>query len=144
MRAESVFDQLFLFSIEHDVDLELTLSLPLEPVLRQLSISDCIFLMESHIEPTIERPFNIAHILDDNAILQSLTTIPAIFVEQSEAVFNQSPKAEHVGFVTDTYMYIPFISSSLISLTNVHTEEQHPHICFLVQRVGHHDTGKVL
>ena len=40
MRAESVFGQLFLFSIEHDVDLELTLSLPLEPVLRQLSISD--------------------------------------------------------------------------------------------------------
>ena len=58
-------------------------------------------ILESHIEPTIDRPFNAAHIIDDNAILQGLTAIPVTFEEQVESIFNQSPKAKHVGLVTD-------------------------------------------
>ena len=36
-------------------------------------------------------------------------------------VFNQALKAGHVGFITDTY--IQCISSSLLSLTNILTED---------------------
>ena len=112
MRAErNVFGQLVL-SIEHTFDLELTSSLPLEPVPWPLSIPDCMptktdksnFLqfLESHIEPLIDRPFHAANIIDDYAIQQGLTAIPDTFEEQVESLFNQSPKAEHVCFVTDT------------------------------------------
>ena len=58
---------------------------------------------QNNIEPTIDRPSNAVHVIDGNAILQSLTTIPGTFEKLAESVFNQLPKAERVDFVTDTY-----------------------------------------
>ena len=91
------------------------MSVALGPVLWQLSIPDGMLtktdkskllqFLESHNEPTIDWPSSDAHTIDDNAILQSFTAILVTFVEQKESVFNQSPKAEHVGFVTDIYIY---------------------------------------
>ena len=103
-----------LLSIKHNVDLELTLSLPLGPVPWLLSISDgmsiktdeskLLHFLKSYIKRTIGRPSNAAHIIDENAILYSFTAISVKFEEQGESVFNQSPKAEHVDIVTDTFI----------------------------------------
>ena len=122
MRAErKIFCQLVILSIEHNVDLKWTLSLPLGPGPWSLSTPDgmstkpdktkLLHFLESHIEPTVDLPSSAANITDRNAILRCLTAIPVTFGEQAESVFNQSRKAEHVGFVTDTN--IQCISSTL-------------------------------
>ena len=43
------------------------------------------------------------HVLDGNAMLQSLEPIPDSFEELAEHVFNKLPKSKRVDFVTDTY-----------------------------------------
>ena len=97
MKAErNVFVQLVLLSIEHNVDLELTLSLPLGPVPWPLSTPDGIptktdkskllHFLESHIESSIDQPYSAAHIIDGTAILHSLTAIPVTFEEHAESV----------------------------------------------------------
>ena len=97
MRVErNVFGQLVLLSIEHNVDLELTLSFPLRHVPWSLSTPDgmptktvnskLLYFLESYIEPTFDRPSSAAHIIDVNAILQSLT---AIFLSPSRNRRNQ-------------------------------------------------------
>ena len=122
MRAErKIFGQLVILSIKHNVDLEWTLSLPLGPGSWSLSTPDgmstkpdktkLLHFLESHIEPTVDLPSSAANITDRNAILRCLTAIPVTFDEQAESVFNQSRKAEHVGFVTD--INIQCISSTL-------------------------------
>ena len=55
-----------------------------------------------------------------------------------------SRKAEHVGFVIDTYYTIYKQQSITLNLTKVHAGEKHQHFCCPVQRVGHHVTGRVL
>ena len=67
--------------------------------------------LQSHIEPTLDWPCSAAHNFDGNAILQSILAFPVTFKGLMEPVFNQALKAEHVGFVNDTY--IQCISSSL-------------------------------
>ena len=103
------------------VDLELTLSFLQGPVPRFLSTPDRISTktdkskllhgLQSHIEPTLDWPCSAAHNFDGNAILHSIIVIPLTFKGLMEPVFNQALKAEHVGFVIDTY--IQCISSSL-------------------------------
>ena len=122
MRAErKIFGQLVILSIEHNVNLEWMLSLPLGLGPWSLSTPDDmptktdktkhLPFLESHIEPTVNLPSSVADILDRNAILRSLTAIPVTFDEQAESVFNQSSKTEHAGFVTDTHTQC--ISSTL-------------------------------
>ena len=119
MRAErNVFRQHDLLSIEHNVDLELTLPFLLGPAPWSLSTPDGIptktdkskllHVLQSHTEPTIDQPCSAAHNFDCNAILQSLIAFPVTFNDQAKLVFNQSPKAGQVGFVTDTHIYIMY------------------------------------
>ena len=114
IRAErNIFGQLVLLSIEHDVDLELTLSFPLGPVPWSLATADgmpvktdkskLLHYLELGIVPTAERPSDAVHIIEGNAMLQSLVAIPDTFEELAESVFNQLPKAKRVDFITDTY-----------------------------------------
>ena len=60
--------------------------------------------LQSHIEPTLDWPYSAAHNFDGNTILQSIIAFPVTFKDLMEPVFNQAPKAGHVGFVTDTYI----------------------------------------
>ena len=109
IRAErNIFGQLVLLSTEHNVDLQLTLLFPLGPVPWSLvtaegmptkQTSQNLHNLESHIEPS-----DAVHIINENAILQRLTTIPGTFEELAEPVFIQIPKAKRVDFITDTYI----------------------------------------
>ena len=124
----------------------MTLSFPLGPVPWSLATADgmptktdkskLLHFLESHIEPTIDRPSNAVHVIDGNAILQSLTAIPGTFEELAESVFNQLPKSERVDFVTDT--------NKQLSIKSYEAEAQHLHICCQVPKVRHHMTGRAL
>ena len=59
--------------------------------------------LESSIEPTTARTSDAVHIIDGNAMLQSLKPIPDTFEELAEHVFNRLPKLKLVDFTTDTY-----------------------------------------
>ena len=96
----SVFGQHDLLSIEHNVDLELTLPLLLGPVAWSLSASDRISTktdkpkllhgLQSHIEPTLDWPCSAAHNFDGNVNLQSIIAFPVTFKDLMEPVFNQA------------------------------------------------------
>ena len=114
VRAErNVFGQLVLLSLEHDLDLQLTLSFPLGPVPWSLATADgmptttdkskLLHNLESGIKPVTDRPSDAVHIIDGNAMLQSFKPIPDTFDELAEHVFNRLPKTKRVDFVTDTY-----------------------------------------
>ena len=114
IRAErNIFGQLVLLSIDHDVDLELTLSFPLGPVPWSLATADgmptktdksiLLHNLESGIELVTDRPSDAVHVVDGNAMLQSLKSIPDTFEELAEHVFNKLPKSKRVDFITDTY-----------------------------------------
>ena len=114
IRAErNVFGQLVLLAIQHDVDLELTLSFPLSPVPRSLATADgmptktdkstLLHNLESGIEQVKYRPSDSVHVVDGNAMLQSLKPIPDSFEELAEHIFNKLPKSKRVDFITDTY-----------------------------------------
>lgn len=115
IKAErNIFAQLILLTVEHDIDLEVTLSYPLGPVPWSLATADgmpvktdkakLLHYIESSIEPLTTRPKgDIVHIVDGNAILQSLVSIPDNFEDLAETVFNHLPKSGRVDFVTDTY-----------------------------------------
>ena len=114
IRAErNVFGQLVLLAIQHDVDLELTLSFPLGPVPWSLATADgmptktdkstLLHNLESGIEQVTDRPSDAVHVVDGNAMLQSLKPIPDSFEELAEHVFNNLPKSKRVDFITDTY-----------------------------------------
>ena len=80
IRAErNVFGQLVLLAIQHDVDLELTLSFPLGPVPWSLATADgmptktdkstLLHNLESGIELVTDRPSDAVHVVDRNAML---------------------------------------------------------------------------
>ena len=102
-----------LLAVEHDVDLELTLSYPLGPVPWSLATADgmptktdkstLLQNLESGIELVTDRPSDAVHVVDGNSMLQSLKPIPDSFEELAEHIFNKLPKSKRVDFVTDTY-----------------------------------------
>ena len=59
--------------------------------------------LESSNEPVTNRPSDAVHVIDGNAMLQSLKPIPDTFEVVAESVFNQLPKSKRADFVTDTY-----------------------------------------
>ena len=90
MRVErNVFGQHGIFSIGHNVNLDLTLPFLLKPVPWSLSTpngiptktekSKLLHVLQSHIEPTLDRPNSAAQYFDGNAILQSLIAFPVTF-----------------------------------------------------------------
>ena len=88
-----------LLAIQHDVDLELTLSFPLGPVPWSLATADgmptktdkstLLHNLESGIEQVTDRPSDAVHVVDGNAMLQSSKPIPDSFEELAEHVFNK-------------------------------------------------------
>lgn len=112
IRAErNVFGQLVLLAVQNGIDLETTMSFPLGPVPWALATADGMptktdkakLLHRLQGEPVITRPQDSVHIIDGNAVLQSMMNIPETFGEISDHVFNQLPKSGDVHFVTDTY-----------------------------------------
>ena len=113
VKAErKVFCQLVLLSLEHDVDLQLTLSFPLGPVPWSLATADgmptktdkskLLHDLESGIKLVTDRPSDAVHIIDGNVMLQSFKPIPNTFDELAEHIFNKLPKSKLVDFVTDS------------------------------------------
>ena len=139
IRAErNVFDQLVLLSTEHNVDLELTLSFPLGPVPWSLATADGmptktdkskhLHFLESHIEQqSIDYPM----------LYISLMVMPYYRASRNWwNLYSTSYQRQSVFILS-----LIHISRSLYSLTNVHAGE---HFCCLVQKVGHHVTGRPL
>ena len=99
----------------------MTLPFLLGPVPRSLSTSDRISTktdksklqhgLQSHIEPTLDWPCKVAHIVDVNAVTTEHNSFSVTFMDLMAPVFNQALKVGYVGFVTDTY--IQCISGSL-------------------------------
>ena len=115
IKAErNIFGQLVLFSFEHKLDLQVTLSCPLSPVPFLLATTDGMpvktekakFLhhpeagVELMTTPTNER---VAYVIDGNASLYVLYPIPDNFQGVAEMVLDRLPKSSRVDFVTDTY-----------------------------------------
>ena len=110
----NVFGQLVILALEHQVSLESVLSYPLGPVPWALATADGALiktdkskLMHSLEEKSylVHRP-NVAfdcYIIDGNAVLQAMVSLPSTFGELAECVFDQLPRAQRVDFVTDSY-----------------------------------------
>ena len=75
--------------MQNDIDLQVTLSYPLGPVPWSLATADgmpvktdkakLLHYLESSVEAILLRPKeNVVHIVDGNAVLQNLTSIPDI------------------------------------------------------------------
>ena len=60
--------------------------------------------LQSHIESTLDWPCSAAYNFDGNAKLQNIQAFLVTFKGLMEPEFNQTLKAGHVGFVTDTYL----------------------------------------
>ena len=115
IKAErNIFGQLVLLSVEHNIDLHVTLSYPLGPVPFSLATADgmpaktdkskLLHNLEASVE-SVTKPTDepIAYVYDGNATLQSLAPIPDNFEGVAEMVFNLLSKTSRVDFVTDTY-----------------------------------------
>ena len=115
IKAErNIFGQLVLLSVEHNIDLQVTLSYPLGPVPFSLATADgmptktekskLLHHLEACVEP-MTAPTNepVAHVIDGNASLYVLSPIPDNFEGVAEMVFDRLPKSSRVDFVTDTY-----------------------------------------
>ncbi|MES9950704.1 MAG: hypothetical protein ABW118_17235 [Candidatus Thiodiazotropha sp.] len=115
IKAErNIFGQLVLLSVEHNIDLQVTLSYPLGPVPYSLATADgmpaktekskLLHHLESCVEPvTTPTDEGIAHVIDGNASLYVLSPVPENFQGVAEIVLDRLPKASRVDFVTDTY-----------------------------------------
>ena len=120
IKAErNIFGQLVVLSVEHNIDLQVTLSYPLGPVPYVLATADGMPVRTDkfrtdkskilhHFEPCIEHvtaPASeaVAHVIDDNASLYVLSPVPDNFQGVAETVFDRLPKSARVDFVTDTY-----------------------------------------
>ena len=115
IKAErNVFGQLILLSVSNNIDLRLTLTYPLGPVPWSMATPDgfpmktdkskLLHLLEASVEPSEMPPLNTAvYVVDGNALLQSMVSIPDNFEALAENVFAKLPKTSRVDFVTDSY-----------------------------------------
>ena len=115
IKAErNIFGQLVVLSVEHNIDLQVTLSYLLGSVPYALATADGMpaktgkSKLLHHLESCIEHvtaPASeaVAKVIDDNASLYVLSPIPDIFQGVAETVFDRLPKSARVDFVTDRY-----------------------------------------
>ena len=110
----NVFGELVILALEHQVSLESVLSYPLGPDPWALATADGALiktnkskLMHSLEEKSqlVQRPTVVfdCYIIDGNAVLQAMVSLPSTFGELAECVFDQLPRAQRVDFVTDCY-----------------------------------------
>lgn len=87
LAKRNIFGQLVLSSVQHEPDLQLKLSYPLGPVPWSLATADgmpvkrdkskLLNYIESSIDPsTHHADKDVIHVVDGNAMLQSLKTVP--------------------------------------------------------------------
>ena len=110
----NVFGQLVILALEHQVSLESVLKYSLAPVPWALATADGALiktdkskLMHSLEEKShlVQRPtvgFD-CYIVDGNAVLQAMVSLPSTFGELTELVLDQLPRAQRIDFVTDSY-----------------------------------------
>ena len=110
----NVFGQLVILALQHELSLERILSYPLGPVPWALATSNGAMIKtdkaklrhcledKSHLaqRPTLE--FQCC-IVDGNALLQAMVSLPSTFGELAEYVFQQLHRAQRVDFVTESY-----------------------------------------
>ena len=130
IKAEhNIFGQLVLLSVEHNIDIQVTLSYPLGPDPFSLATVDGMPVKTEkakllhHLEAGVElmtTPNNepVAYVIDGNASLYVLSPIPDNFQGVAEMVLDRLPKSSRVDFVTDTYKQ----NSSHLSSN----DEEHP------------------
>lgn len=105
-----------MLTTQHDLDLQKVLSYPLSPIPWALATPDGLpvktdksILMHKLEDPSaitdVDRKTNEEQtvIIDGNALLHSLTSIPETFGQLAEKIFNLLPNTKSVHFVTDTY-----------------------------------------
>ena len=108
-----MFGHLVMLSLEHDIDMKRVLSYPLGPVPRALATADGMpaktdkakLLHYLEGKNQMQRPTTgeISYVVDGNAVIQSIVSLPGTFGELADSVFEQLPKAERVDFVSDSY-----------------------------------------
>ena len=115
IKAErNIFGQLVLLSVQNDIDFQVTLTYPFDPVPWSLASADgmpvktgkakLLHYLESSVEALLLlSKEDVVHIIDGNAVLQSLISIPDNFEDLADAVFSLLPKLGRVDFVTDPY-----------------------------------------
>lgn len=110
----NVFAQMLVLSQENNISLEKALSYPLNPVPWALATPDGLpaktdkARLLHKLEQDAAQSFpqsrtGKAHVIDGNAVLHSMTSLPLNFGELASSVFNMLPNASRVDFVTDTY-----------------------------------------
>ena len=110
----NVFGQLVILALQHELSLERVLSYPLGPVPWALATSDGAMIKtdKAKLMHCLEDKSHLAqrptvgfqcYIVDGNALLQAMVSLPSTFGELAEYVFQQLPRAQRVDFVTDSY-----------------------------------------
>lgn len=95
----NVFAQLLLLSMKNELSMEKVLSYPLIPVPASLATFDGVpaktdkaALMHAITQDFMaEKPKETSYIIDENALLQSLTTLPETFGLLARSVFSLLP-----------------------------------------------------
>ena len=120
-----ILGQLFLLSQKHNIDLVKVMSYPLNPVPWALATGDGLLMktnkatllhkMEDDEITVSQLPtLSDVHIIDGNALLQSLTALPQTFGELALKVFDSLPRSQVVHFVTDSYSEVSIKSTERI------------------------------
>ena len=109
----NVFGQLVILALEHQIGLESALQYPLAPVPWALATADGAViktdkskLMHSLEEKShlVQRPtVGFDCYIVGSAMLQAMVSLPSTFGELAERVLDQLPRAQRIGFVTDSY-----------------------------------------
>lgn len=106
----NVSGQLVMLAFEHDIDMKRVRSYPLGPLPWAPATADgmpaktdkakLLHCLEGKNQ--VQRPTTgeISYIVDGNAVLQAMVSLPGTF---GDGVFEQFPKAERVDFVSDSY-----------------------------------------
>ncbi len=115
IRAErNLYGQLPMYAEEHNISMEKALKFPLGPLPWALATSDgfptktdkstLLHKLEDKSAVTVVGPAPEAiHIVDGNAVIHSMTSLPDNFAQLAAKVFFMLPQAQRVDFVTDTY-----------------------------------------
>ena len=110
----NVFGKLVILALQHELSLKRVLSYLLGPVPWALATSDGAMIKndkaklmhcledKSHLAQRPNVGFQ-CYIVDGNALLQAMVSLPSMFGELAEYVFQQLPRAERLDFVTDSY-----------------------------------------
>ncbi|KAK3107392.1 hypothetical protein FSP39_013623 [Pinctada imbricata] len=117
LKAErNLFGQLVVLAASNQIDLLTTFEYQLGPVPWSLATADgspyksdkskFLHLLEGSAPRVLEQPqySQIAYIIDGNALLHSLLSLPETFGQVARKVFEIIPRAKRVDFVTDTYV----------------------------------------